>query len=187
MAKSKYAEYIRKVTGWNAAEYKREYNRFYKRARNYEAITGRSVDIARQFYYSFKYADDPSGVLMGIEAAPATQPRRAGESITFSPTTSQAVQRVLDITAADVLDHFRAFINKCAEAVSYGWHIDPPVKVDVPIPDFANVVYTAQALEAGYVDAAEAESVFRQEAMLYHDWKAAVKDVDGMGLLVGSP
>ena len=92
------AAYVREITGWTPAEYKRQRDVLYNRTRNYERAIGKpkgtynvSDLLARRErgkYYSRQTGQryDPSAILHAIESAPASSSGRA--------LTAAAKQRV---------------------------------------------------------------------------------------------
>lgn len=94
------AKYVREITGWTPAEYKRQRDILYNRTRNYERAIGKpkgtynvSDLLARRErgkYYARRTGQEyvPSALLQAIESAPASSSGRA--------LTSAAKQRVDD-------------------------------------------------------------------------------------------
>lgn len=94
------AKYVREITGWTPAEYKRHRDVLYNRVRNYERATGKPAGTynvsdllardERAKYYAAKTGQQyqPTGIMQAIESAPATSVGRA--------LTDAAKQRVDD-------------------------------------------------------------------------------------------
>lgn len=94
------AKYVREITGWTPAEYKRHRDVLYNRVRNYERATGKPAGTynvsdllardERAKYYAAKTGQQyqPTGVMQAIESAPATSVGR--------DLTAAAKQRVDD-------------------------------------------------------------------------------------------
>lgn len=94
------AAYVREITGWTPAEYKRQRDILYNRTRNYERAIGKhkgtynvSDLLARRErgkYYARRTGQEyvPSALLQAIESAPASSSGRA--------LTDRAKQRVDD-------------------------------------------------------------------------------------------
>lgn len=92
------AKYVREITGWTPAEYKRQRDILYNRTRNYERAIGKpkgtynvSDLLARRErgkYYARRTGQEyvPSAILQAIESAPASSSGRA--------LTADAKQRV---------------------------------------------------------------------------------------------
>lgn len=78
------AKYVRDITGWTPAEYKRQRDLLYNRVRNYERATGSAKGTynvsdllarrARGEYYARKAGQEyqPTALMQAIENAPAT-------------------------------------------------------------------------------------------------------------------
>ena len=78
------AKYVREITGWTPAEYKRHRDVLYNRVRNYERATGKPAGTynvsdllardERAKYYAAKTGQQyqPTALLQAIEGAPAT-------------------------------------------------------------------------------------------------------------------
>lgn len=78
------AKYVREITGWTPAEYKRHRDVLYNRVRNYERATGQPAGTynvsdllardERAKYYAAKAGQQyqPSGIMQAILSAPAT-------------------------------------------------------------------------------------------------------------------
>lgn len=78
------AKYVREITGWTPAEYKRHRDVLYNRVRNYERATGKPAGTynvsdllardERAKYYAAKTGQEyqPSGTMQAILSAPAT-------------------------------------------------------------------------------------------------------------------
>lgn len=83
------AKYVRDITGWTPAEYKRQRDLLYNRVRNYERATGSAKGTynvsdllarrARGEYYARRTGQEyvPSALLQAIESAPASSSGRA--------------------------------------------------------------------------------------------------------------
>lgn len=83
------AKYVRDITGWTPAEYKRQRDLLYNRVRNYERATGEAKGaynvsdlLARRErgrFYARQTGQryDPPAILQAIESAPATSVGRA--------------------------------------------------------------------------------------------------------------
>lgn len=94
------AKYVREITGWTPAEYKRQRDLLYNRTRNYERAVGAArgtYDVSdllarreRAKYYAAKTGQQyqPTGIMQAIESAPATSVGRK--------LTAAAKQRVDD-------------------------------------------------------------------------------------------
>lgn len=94
------AKYVREITGWTPAEYKRQRDILYNRVRNYERATGKPAGtynvsdlLARRERAKYHAAATgqryrPTGILQAIESAPATSVGRE--------LTAAAKQRVDD-------------------------------------------------------------------------------------------
>lgn len=94
------AKYVREITGWTPAEYKRHRDVLYNRVRNYERATGQPAGTynvsdllardAREKYYAARAGQEyqPTGLVQAILSAPATSVGRK--------LTSAAKQRVDD-------------------------------------------------------------------------------------------
>lgn len=94
------AKYVREITGWTPAEYKRHRDVLYNRVRNYERATGKpkgTYNVSdllardeRAKYYAAKTGQQyqPTGIMQAIESAPATSVGRK--------LTAAAKQRVDD-------------------------------------------------------------------------------------------
>lgn len=89
MSPREQAKYVREITGWTPAEYKRHRDVLYNRVRNYERATGAAKGtynvsdlLARRErgrFYARQTGQryDPSAILQAIESAPATSVGRA--------------------------------------------------------------------------------------------------------------
>lgn len=94
------AKYVREITGWTPAEYKRHRDVLYNRVRNYERATGKPAGTynvsdllardERAKYYAAKTGQEyqPTGLMQAILSAPATSVGRE--------LTAAAKQRVDD-------------------------------------------------------------------------------------------
>lgn len=94
------AKYVREITGWTPAEYKRHRDVLYNRVRNYERATGQPAGTynvsdllardEREKYYAAKTGQQykPTGIMQAILSAPATSVGRG--------LTAAAKQRVDD-------------------------------------------------------------------------------------------
>lgn len=121
------AAYVREITGWTAAEYKRQRDVLYNRVRNYERATGKpkgtynvSDLLARRErgkYYAREAGQEytPTGQLQAIESAPATSVGRK--------LTAAAKQRV-DKTQYDLADRLMGgVINKSKYSAQFAAEI----------------------------------------------------------------
>ena len=110
------AKYVRDITGWTPAEYKRQRDVLYNRTRNYERAIGKpkgtynvSDLLARRErgkYYARRTGQEyvPSALLQAIESAPASSSGRA--------LTAAAKQRI-DTAQYDLADRLMGgIINK---------------------------------------------------------------------------
>ena len=110
------AKYVRDITGWTPAEYKRQRDILYNRTRNYERAIGKpkgtynvSDLLARRErgkYYARRTGQEyvPSALLQAIESAPASSSGRA--------LTAAAKQRI-DAAQYDLADRLMGgIINK---------------------------------------------------------------------------
>lgn len=121
------AKYVREITGWTPAEYKRQRDILYNRTRNYERAIGKpkgtynvSDLLARRErgkYYARRTGQEyvPSVLLQAIESAPASSSGRA--------LTDTAKQRVDDAqyTLADRL--MGGIINKSKYSAQFAAEI----------------------------------------------------------------
>lgn len=107
-----YKQLTMKMTGMNAAEYKRAYTTYAARVRNFNTVAGTNVKPAKSFYESIKYKDSLSPLQQSISMTPATRAHRVGEKI-VSATTQNIAQ-------AQVYDAWRGAISKSA-TVSQLW------------------------------------------------------------------
>lgn len=101
------AKYVREITGWTPAEYKRQRDLLYNRVRNYERATGAAKGtynvsdlLARRErgrFYARQTGQryDPSAILQAIESAPATS---VGRSL------SVAAKRRIDAAQYELAD-----------------------------------------------------------------------------------
>lgn len=101
------AKYVRDITGWTPAEYKRQRDLLYNRVRNYERATGAAKGtynvsdlLARRErgrFYARQTGQryDPSAILQAIESAPATSVGR---------TLSDAAKRRIDAAQYELAD-----------------------------------------------------------------------------------
>lgn len=101
------AKYVRDITGWTPAEYKRQRDLLYNRVRNYERATGAAKGtynvsdlLARRErgrFYARQTGQryDPSAILQAIESAPATSVGR---------TLSDTAKRRIDAAQYDLAD-----------------------------------------------------------------------------------
>lgn len=101
------AKYVRDITGWTPAEYKRQRDLLYNRVRNYERATGAAKGtynvsdlLARRErgrFYARQTGQryDPSALLQAIESAPATSVGR---------TLSDAAKRRIDVAQYALAD-----------------------------------------------------------------------------------
>lgn len=101
------AKYVRDITGWTPAEYKRQRDLLYNRVRNYERATGAAKGtynvsdlLARRErgrFYARQTGQryDPSALLQAIESAPATSVGR---------TLSDAAKRRIDVAQYELAD-----------------------------------------------------------------------------------
>ena len=101
------AKYVRDITGWTPAEYKRQRDLLYNRVRNYERATGAAKGtynvsdlLARRErgrFYARQTGQryDPSAILQAIESAPATSVGR---------TLTAAAKQRIDTAQYDLAD-----------------------------------------------------------------------------------
>ena len=121
------AKYVRDITGWTPAEYKRQRDLLYNRVRNYERATGApkgtynvSDLLARKErgkFYARKTGQEytPTGLLQAIESAPATSVGRK--------MTDAAKQRV-DAAQYDLADRLMGgIINKSKYSAQFSAEI----------------------------------------------------------------
>ena len=121
------AKYVRDITGWTPAEYKRQRDLLYNRTRNYERAIGKpkgtynvSDLLARRErgkYYARRTGQEhiPSALLQAIESAPASSSGRA--------LTSAAKQRV-DRAQYDLADRLMGgVINKSKYSAQFAAEI----------------------------------------------------------------
>ena len=76
--KTPYKTLVMKYTGMSEKTYNRLYSKFKAQTQNYNIATGSHYSAAREFYYSYIYADNPSAALVGIMQTPATRAHAAG-------------------------------------------------------------------------------------------------------------
>ena len=121
------AKYVRDITGWTPAEYKRQRDLLYNRVRNYERATGApkgtynvSDLLARKErgkFYARKTGQEytPTGLLQAIESAPATS---VGRNL-----TDVAKQRV-DAAQYDLADRLMGgIINRSKYSAQFAAEI----------------------------------------------------------------
>lgn len=122
------AKYVREITGWTPAEYKRQRDLLYNRTRSYERAIGKpkgtynvSDLLARRErgkYYARRTGQEyvPSALLQAIESAPASSSGRA--------LTDAAKQRV-DRAQYDLADRLMGgVINKSKYSAQFAAEID---------------------------------------------------------------
>ena len=121
------AKYVRDITGWTPAEYKRQRDILYNRTRNYERAIGKpkgtynvSDLLARRErgkYYARRTGQEyvPSALLQAIESAPASSSGRA--------LTAAAKQRI-DAAQYDLADRLMGgVINKSKYSAQFAAEI----------------------------------------------------------------
>lgn len=121
------AKYVRKITGWTPAEYKRQRDILYNRTRNYERAIGKpkgtynvSDLLARRErgkYYARRTGQEyvPSAPLQAIEAAPASSSGRA---------LSDAAKQRVDDAQYDLADRLMGgIINRSKYAAQFSAEI----------------------------------------------------------------
>lgn len=121
------AKYVREITGWTPAEYKRQRDLLYNRVRNYERATGAAKGtynvpdlLARRErgkYYARRTGQEyvPSALLQAIESAPASSSGRA--------LTDAAKQRI-DRAQYDLADRLMGgVINKSKYSAQFAAEI----------------------------------------------------------------
>ena len=121
------AKYVRDITGWTPAEYKRQRDVLYNRTRNYERAIGKpkgtynvSDLLARRErgkYYARRTGQEyvPSAILQAIESAPASSSGRA--------LTAAAKQRI-DTAQYDLADRLMGgIINKSKYSAQFAAEI----------------------------------------------------------------
>lgn len=122
------AKYVREITGWTPAEYKRQRDILYNRTRNYERAIGKpkgtynvSDLLARRErgrFYARQTGQryDPSAILQAIESAPASSSGRA--------LTAAAKQRI-DAEQYVLADRLMGgVINKSKYSAQFAAEID---------------------------------------------------------------
>ena len=121
------AKYVRDITGWTPAEYKRQRDLLYNRVRNYERATGApkgtynvSDLLARRErgkYYARRTGQEhvPSALLQAIESAPAASVGR---------TLSDAAKRRIDAAQYELADRrMGGVINKSKYSAQFAAEI----------------------------------------------------------------
>lgn len=121
------AKYVRDITGWTPAEYKRQRDILYNRTRNYERAIGKpkgTYNVSdllsrreRGKYYARRTGQEyvPSAILQAIESAPASSSGRA--------LTAAAKQRV-DAAQYDLADRLMGgVINKSKYSAQFAAEI----------------------------------------------------------------
>lgn len=73
-----YEQITRIITGWTHEEYKKQYAKFKVKTETFNKLTGSHYSPARELYYAYRFADEPSPGLMGIMSTPATRAHHAG-------------------------------------------------------------------------------------------------------------
>lgn len=118
MAKQKnYGAMIRALTGMSKEQYKKAYRKFATRVRNYNTVSGTNYSAVREFYYSFKYADNPSPALLAIEETAATRPHGRG----MPALTGEALKKTEEMSTDVLLKKWAGFIASSKEAREMGF------------------------------------------------------------------
>lgn len=93
-----YSRLTRALTGMTQAEYDKAFNTFASRVRNYNKIAGTNYQAAKEFYYSFRYADAPSPALKNIMKTVTTHGHYAGEVMPVGKKEKQKTEtRAFDV------------------------------------------------------------------------------------------
>lgn len=148
MAKAKnFGAMTRALTGMSTEQYKAAYTKFAARVRNYNAVAGTNYSASREFYYSFKYADDPTPALRAIEATPATRARTVGTSA----LSGAGLRRTEQLAVTATLDKWGGFIQKSRQNAADGFGDGGAARI-------------ADQLRAGEITPKQANDALRQLA-----------------------
>lgn len=142
-----FGQMTRAFTGMSSAQYKAAYTKFAARVRNYNAVAGTNYSAAREFYYSFKYADDPTPALRAIEATPATRSRTAGASA----LSGTGLRRTEQLAVSATLEKWSGFVQKSRQNAADGFSDGGAGKI-------------ADQLKAGEITPKQANEAFRRIA-----------------------
>lgn len=120
------AKYVREITGWTPAEYKRHRDVLYNRVRNYERATGKPAGTynvsdllardERAKYYAAKTGQQyqPTGIMQAIESAPATSVGR-GPTAAAKQRVDDAQYKLADRLMGGVINHSKYSAQFAAE------------------------------------------------------------------------